>query len=73
MRKSRQIHAPYQRAEKLWNMKVKLISIVIGALGTVLQKLKKRLVELEIRGRIKTILITAELKLASKQRRVLEN
>ena len=33
----------------LWNMKVKLISIVIGALGTVTEGLIKGLKDLEIR------------------------
>ena len=40
---------------KLWNMKVKIVPIVIGALGTVPKGLEKNLGELEIRGRIKTI------------------
>ena len=38
--------------KRLWNMKVKVIPIVVGALGTVPKSLEKRL---EIRGRIETI------------------
>ena len=41
--------------KKLWNMKVKVISIVFGALGTVPKGLEKGLESLEIRGRIETI------------------
>ena len=33
---------------KLWNMKVMVIPIVIGTLGTVLKGLRRRLEELEI-------------------------
>ena len=39
----------------LWNMWVTVISIVIGALGTVLKDLERVLDELQIGGRIKTI------------------
>ena len=45
---------------------------VIGALGTVLKGLEKRLDELEIRGRIETIQTTELLKSARIPRRVLE-
>ena len=41
--------------KKVWNMKVTIIPIVIGALGTVTKGLIKRLEDLEIRGRVKTI------------------
>ena len=41
--------------EKLWNMKVAVIPIVIGALGTVTKGLLKGLEDLEIRGRVETI------------------
>ena len=40
--------------KKLWNMKVTMISIVIGALGTVKKCLIKSLEDLEIRGRVET-------------------
>ena len=39
----------------LWNIKMIVISFAVGALGTVLDGLEKRLHELEIRERIKTI------------------
>ena len=45
-------------------MRVTAISVVIGALGSVPQKLEKRQVELEIGANIETIQTTALLKLA---------
>ena len=36
--------------KKLWNMKVKIIPIVIGALGTITKELVQGLEDLEIRG-----------------------
>ena len=57
---------------KLWNMRVKVIPIVIGALGTIPKGLEKSLDELEIRGRIETIQTTALLRSAGILRRVLE-
>ena len=36
--------------KKLWNMKVMIISIVIGALGTVTKGLVQGMEDLEIRG-----------------------
>ena len=41
--------------KKLWNMRVTVIPIVAGALGTFPKGLEKRLEELEIRRRIETI------------------
>ncbi len=41
--------------KKLWNMKVTIIPIVIGALGTVTKGLLLGLKDLEIRGRVETI------------------
>ena len=41
--------------KKLWNMKVMVILIVIGALGTVTKRLVQGLDGLEIRGRVETI------------------
>ena len=43
----------------LWNMKVMVISIVTGTLGTVTKGLIKGLEDLEIRGRVETIQTTA--------------
>ena len=48
--------------KKLWNMKVTVRPIVVCALGMVPKDLKKRLGELDIRGRIDTIQTTAPLK-----------
>ena len=53
-------------------MKVKVIPIVVGALGTVQKSLEKRLKNLEIRGRIETIQNTALLQSARILRRVME-
>ena len=41
--------------KKLWNMKVTVIPIVVGAFGAILNNLKKRLDELEIWERIEKI------------------
>ena len=54
-------------------MKVTIISIVIGALGTVTEGLIQRLEDLDITGRLETIQITALLRSARIPRRVLEN
>ena len=58
--------------KKLWNMKVMVIPIVIGVLGTVTKELVKGLEELEIRKQVETIQTTALLRLARILRRVLE-
>ena len=58
--------------KKLWNMKVTIIPIVIGAFGTVTKGLLKGLEDLEVGGRVETILKTALLKTARILRRVLE-
>ena len=47
--------------KKLWNMKVMVIPIVIGTLGTIPKGLEKKLEELEIIERIKTTQTTAVL------------
>ena len=56
----------------LWNMRVKVLPIVIGALGKVPKGLERSLDELEIRGRIETIQTTALLKSARIIRSVVE-
>ena len=56
----------------LWDVKVTVIPVVIGALGTVTKGLIKGLEDMEIRGRVETIQTTALLKLARIMRRVLE-
>ncbi len=58
--------------KKLWNMKVTIIPIVIGAFGTVTKGLLKGLEDLEVGGRVETIQTTALLKMARIQRRILE-
>ena len=58
--------------KKLWNMKVTIIPIVIGAFGTVTKGLLKGLQVLEVGGRVETIQTTALLKTARILRRVLE-
>ena len=59
--------------KKLWNMKVTIVPIVIGALGTVTKGLLKGLEDLEVSGRVETIQTTALLRTARMLRRVLEN
>ena len=58
--------------KKLWNMKVTIIAIMIGAFGTVTKGLLKGLEDLEITGRVGTIQITTLLRTARILRRVLE-
>ena len=53
-------------------MKVTIIPIVIGALGTVTKGLLKGLEDLEVGGRVETIQTTALLKTVRILRRVLE-
>ena len=60
------------KEKKLWNMKVTIIPIVIGALGTITKELIKELEDLEIRGWMKTIQIALLLRSARILRRVLE-
>ena len=61
-----------QELEKLWNMKVAVMPIVIGVRVTVTKGLVQGLEGLEIRGRVKTIQTTASLSSARILRRVLE-
>ena len=58
--------------KKLWNMKVTIIPIMIGAFGTVTKGLLKGLEDLEVGGREETIQTTALLKMARILRRILE-
>ena len=58
--------------KKLWNMKVTIVPIVIGAFGTITKGLLKGLEDLEVGGRVETIQTTALLKTARNLRRVLE-
>ena len=61
-----------ENRKKLWNMKVIIIPIVIGAFGMVTKGLLKGLEDLEVGGQIETIQTTALLKTARILRRVLE-
>ena len=58
--------------KKLWNMKVTIVPIVIGAFGTITKGLLKGLEDLEVCGRVETIQMIALLRTASILRRVLE-
>ena len=58
--------------KKLWNMKVTVIPIVIGALGRITKGLIQGLEDSEIRGRVETIQTKALLKSARILRRVLD-
>ena len=58
--------------KKLWNIKVTIKLIVIGAFGTVTEGLLKGLEDLEVGGRVETIQTTALLRTARILRRVLE-
>ena len=57
---------------KLWNLKVTIITIVIGVFGTVTKGLLKGQEDLEVRGRLETIQTTALLRTARILRRVME-
>ena len=58
--------------KKLWNLKVTVIPIITGELGTVPKGLVRELEDLEIRGWVKTIQHTALLKSARILRSILE-
>ena len=58
--------------KKLWNMKVTIIPIVVGAFGTVIKGLLKILEDLEVGGRVETIQTTALLRSPRILRRVLQ-
>ena len=58
--------------KKLWNMKVTIVLIVIGALGTVTKRLLKGLEDLEFGGRVEPIQMIALLKTVRILRRVPE-
>ena len=60
-----------ENKKKLRSMSVMVIPIVVGVLCTVPKGWERRLEELEVRGKIKTIQITALLRLARILRRVL--
>ena len=45
--------------KKLWNTKVTIVPIVVGAFGTVTKRLSKGLEDLKVGGRVETIQMTA--------------
>ena len=59
--------------KKSWNMKMTIILIVVGALGTVTKGLLKGLDDLEVDRRVETIQTTVLLRTARILRRVLKN
>ena len=59
--------------KNLWNMKMTIISIVIGGFGTVTKGLIKGMEDLEVGGRVETIQSKALLRTARILRRVLKN
>ena len=58
--------------KKLWNMKVAIIPIVIGAFGTIIKGLLKGLEDLKVGRLVETIQMTALLRTARILTRVLE-
>ena len=58
--------------KKRWNMKMTVIPIVAGALGTIPKGLVKRQEDLEIRGQVETTQVTALLRSARILRKVIE-
>ena len=58
--------------KKLWNMKVTIMPIMIGAFGTVTKGLLKELEDLKVGGRVETIQTTALLRTVRILRRVLD-
>ena len=58
--------------KKLWNMKVTIVPIVIGAFVAVTKRLLKGLEDLEVGGRVETIQTAALLKTARILRRAME-
>ena len=58
--------------KQLWNMKVTIVPIVIGAFGTITKGLLKGLEDLEVGGRVETIQMIAFLRTTRILRRVLE-
>ena len=61
-----------RESKKLWNMKVTIRPIVIGAFDTVAKGLLKGQEDLEVGGRLETIQTTALLRTARILRRFLE-
>ena len=58
--------------KNLWDMKMTIVPIVIGAFGTMRKGLLKGLEDMEVGGRVESIQTTALLRTARILRRVLE-
>ena len=58
--------------KKLWNMKVTIVPVVTGALGTITKGLLRGMEDLEVGGRVESIQTTALLRTVRILRRVLE-
>ena len=63
-KKDKYLYLTRELKKKLWNIKVTIVPIVIGALGTVTKGLLKGLEDLEVGGRVETIQTTALLRTA---------
>ena len=61
-----------ENKKKLWNLKVIVVSIVVGVPGTIPKGLIKGLEDLEIRGQLETIQTTVLLRSDRIVRRVME-
>ena len=71
-KKDKHLDLARELKKKLWNMKVTILPIVIGAFGAVTKGLLKGLEDLEFGGRVEIIQTTALLRTARIVRRVLE-
>ena len=72
MENSKEVFDLARELKKIWNMKVTIIPIVIGAFGRVTKGLLKGLEYLEVGGRVENFQTTALLKTTRILRRVLE-
>ena len=61
-----------RQLKKLWNIKVTIVPIVIGAFDTITKGLIKGLEDLEVGGRVETLQMTVLLRTARILRQVLE-
>ena len=61
-----------REVKRLWNMKVTIVGIVIGAFGTISKELLKGLEDMDVAGRVETIQMTALLRTARILRRILD-
>ena len=71
MKKKDEYHDLARELKKLWNMKVTIVTIVIGAFGTITKGLLKGLENSKVGGQVETIQMTALLRTARIPRRVL--